>query len=130
MDEPFVRVDALMRTDLPLIAGLVSIREALEMMRKYKISSLIIDRRHPGDEYGFLTVNEIASRVIAENRSFERTSIYQVMEKPVLTLVLEMNVKYAVRLLTQLGRRRALVHGDPGLLGFVSLRDLVLSYGD
>jgi len=130
MEKTFVRVDALMRTDLRRIDGLANIHVALDMMRKHKISSLIIDRRHPGDEYGFLTVNEIASRVIAENRSFERTSVYQVMEKPVLTIVPEMNVKYAVRLLTQLGRRRALVHGDTGLLGFVSLRDLVLNYGE
>jgi len=128
MEKSFVRVDTLMRTDLRRIDGLANIHVALDMMRTHKISSLIIDRRHPGDEYGFLTVNEIASRVIAENRSFERTSVYQVMEKPVLTIVPEMNVKYAVRLLTQLGRRRALVHGDAGLLGFVSLRDLVLSY--
>ncbi|SLN15179.1 CBS domain protein [Roseovarius litorisediminis] len=128
MEETFVRVDTLMRTDLHRIDGFANIHEALAMMRENKVSSLIIDRRHPGDEYGFLTVNEIASRVIAENRSFERTSVYQVMEKPVLTIVPDMNVKYAVRLLTQLGRRRALVHGDTGLLGFVSLRDLVLSY--
>ena len=128
MEETFVRVDTLMRTDLRRIDGLASIHVALAMMREHKISSLIIDRRHPGDEYGFLTVNEIASRVIAENRSFDRTSVYQVMEKPVLTIVPEMNVKYAVRLLTQLGRRRALVHGDTELLGFVSLRDMVLSY--
>ncbi len=128
MEEPFDRVDTLMRTELHRIDGLANIHEALAMMREHKISSLVIDRRHPGDEYGFLTVNEIASRVIAVNRSFERTSVYEVMEKPVLTIVPNMNVKYAVRLLTQLGRRRALVHGDAGLLGFVSLRDLVLSY--
>lgn len=128
MAETFVRVDTLMRTDVHRIDGLANIHAALAMMREHKVSSLIIDRRHPGDEYGFLTVNEIAARVIAENRSFERTSVYQVMEKPVLTIVPDMNAKYAVRLLTQLGRRRALVHGDTGLLGFVSLRDLVLSY--
>lgn len=128
MEETFVKVGSLMRTDLCRIDGLANIHEALALMSTNKVSSLIIDRRHPGDEYGFLTVNEIASRVIAENRSFERTSVYEVMEKPVLTIVPDMNVKYAVRLLTQLGRRRALVHGDTGLLGFVSLRDLVLSY--
>jgi len=130
MEEKFVRVDSLMRTDLHRIDGLANIHTALSMMREHKVSSLVIDRRHPGDEYGFLTVNEIAARVIAVNRSFERTSVYQVMEKPVLTIVPEMNVKYTVRLMTQLGRRRALVLGESGLLGFVSLRDLVLSYSE
>lgn len=128
MTDGNLRVDSVMCTDLLMIDGLANIHEALALMHKHKISSLVIDRRHPGDEYGFLTVNEIASRVIAINRSFERTSVYEIMEKPVLTLLPSMHVKYAVRLLTQLGRRRALVHGEEGLLGFVSLRDLVLCY--
>jgi len=128
MKETFVRVDSLMRTELHRIDGLANIHTALAMMRKHSISSLVIDRRHPGDEYGFLTVAEIAAKVISKNRSFTRTSVYEIMEKPVLTIPPEMNVKYAVRLLTQLNRRRALVNGQTGLLGFITLRDLVLSY--
>jgi len=49
---------------------------ALAIMREPKISSLLVDHRHPGDEYGFLAVNEIAALVIAKNRSFDRTSVY------------------------------------------------------
>ncbi len=52
------------------------------------------------------------------------------MNKPTLTLDPKMNVKYAIRLLTQLGHRRALVSGEKGLLGFVTLRDMVLSYAE
>ena len=126
----FVRVREVMTPSPRVIDGLATVREAVELMREHHVSSLVIDRRHEGDEYGFLTVNEIAARVIAVNKSLERTSVYEVMDKPILTIQPKMNVKYAVRLLTQLNRRRALVRGDTGLLGFVSLRDLVLSYGE
>lgn len=129
MPDPYIRVDSVMQADPLYIDGLASVAEALSEMRRNGVSSLVIDRRHPGDEYGFLTVNEIAARVIAVNKPLERTSVYEVMDKPVLTIPPDMNVKYAVRLLAQMRRRRALVLGESGLLGFVSLRDLVLSYG-
>ncbi|MCB1367978.1 MAG: CBS domain-containing protein [Rhodobacteraceae bacterium] len=117
-----------MQTTLHLIDGLVSVQEAVEAMNRHGISTLVIERRHDGDEYGFVTVNEIAARVVAVNRSLERTSVYEVMDKPTLTLNPAMNVKYAIRLLSQLGLRRALVAEENGLLGLVTLRDMVLSY--
>lgn len=128
MDYAFITVGEVMRRDLRRIDGLASITDALREMQRHKISSLIIERRDESDEYGFITVNEIANRVIAVNRSMSRTSVYEVMDKPILTIQPGMNVKYAVRLLSQLGRRRALVMGAEGVEGFVSLRDLVLSY--
>ncbi|MEZ5723013.1 MAG: CBS domain-containing protein [Paracoccaceae bacterium] len=68
--------------------------------------------------------------MIALNKPLGRTAVYEVMDKPILMISPDMQVKYAVRLLSQLNRRRALVTDDSGLLGFVSLRDLVLSYAD
>lgn len=123
-----VRVDQVMQTNLQFIDGVSSVADALEQMRANGVSSLVIEKRHDGDEYGFLTVNEIAGGVIAVNKPLSRTAVYEVMEKPILTIKPGMQVKYAVRLLSQLNRRRALVEDDSGLHGFVSLRDLVLSY--
>lgn len=128
MDASFVRVGDVMQTDLHMIDGLVSVREAVEAMARHGVSSLVIERRHDGDEFGLVTVSEVAERVVALNRSLERTSVYEVMDKPTLTLNPAMNVKYAIRLLAQLGLRRALVLDGDGLLGLVTLRDMVLSY--
>jgi CBS domain-containing protein len=125
-----VRVDAVMQKNLLFIDGLSSVAEALTQMRQNGVSSLVIEKRHVGDEYGFLTVNEIADRVIAVNKPLGRTAVYEIMDKPVLTIAPSMQVKYAVRLLAELNRRRALVRDDGELLGFVSLRDLVLSYAE
>lgn len=128
MASNFVTVEHVMQTNVHLISGLASITDGIKAMAQHNVSSLVIDRRHEGDEFGLVTVTEIASRAIALNRSLDRTSIYEVMDKPTLTLDPKMQVKYAIRLLSQLGQRRALVSGDNGLLGVATLRDLVLSY--
>lgn len=128
MDTNFVKVEDVMQTSVHMINGLASAMDAIIEMTQHNVSSLVIDRRHDGDEYGVVTVVEIASRVVAENRSLERTNVYEIMNKPTLTLDPKMNVKYAIRLLSQLGHRRALVASDTGVLGFVTLRDMVLSY--
>lgn len=130
MDTNFVKVEDVMQTSLHMISGLASVMDAIKEMARHNVSSLVIDRRHEGDEYGVVTVMEIASRAVAENRSLERTNVYEIMNKPALTLDPKMNVKYAIRLLSRLEHRRALVSGEKGLLGYVTLRDMVLSYAE
>ena len=122
------KVEDVMQKSIHLIDGLASVEAAVGLMREHNVSALVIERRHEGDEYGFISVDEIASRVIAENKSLARTSVYEVMDKPTLTLNPHMAVKYAIRLLANLGHRRALVVDEEGARGLVTLRDLVLCY--
>lgn len=130
METAFVKVEDVMQTSVHMISGVASLKDATTEMSRHNVSSVVIDRRHDGDEFGVLTVIEIATLAIAKNRSLERTNVYEIMTKPTLTLDPKMNVKYAIRLLTRLGHRRALVTSENGLLGLVTLRDLVLSYAD
>jgi signal-transduction protein with cAMP-binding, CBS, and nucleotidyltransferase domain len=128
MDTEFTRVEDVMRTSLHIISGLATVQSAVEEMSRHHVSSLIIERRQEGDEYGVVTVQDIASNVVAINRSAARTSVYEIMTKPALTISAEMNVKYAIRLLARLGVSRALVMSGRELVGLVTLRDLVLSF--
>jgi signal-transduction protein with cAMP-binding, CBS, and nucleotidyltransferase domain len=124
----FTRVQEVMTPSPTVIDGLATVAEAIEVMRDKKISSLVIDRRHEGDEYGLLVVTDIAERVVAEDRAPERTNVYEVMTKPVLTIDCEMDIKYAIRLLARFGVSRALVTRDGTLAGIVTMRDMVLRY--
>jgi len=123
-----VRVREVMTATPFVVDGLAPVREAIEIMAEHRVSSLVVDRRHEGDEYGLIVVHDIAEQVISVNRSPDRTNVYEVMSKPVLSLDADMDIKYAVRLLCRFGLSRALVleHGD--LIGLVTLRDLVLRY--
>ena len=51
------------------------------------------------------------------------------MTKPVLTVDAEMNVKYAVRLMSRFGLSRAVVTEGREPVGLVTLRDIVLGHG-
>jgi CBS domain-containing protein len=128
MPDPAVKVADVMQTSLHTVNGLATVQDAIEEMSRLGVSSLVIERRHPGDEYGVVTVRDIAAKVVAANRSVARTSVYEVMSKPALTVTAEMNVKYAIRLLARFGINRALVTGDDGLVGLVTLRDMVVGY--
>ncbi len=109
-----------------MVDGLATVQEAIELMRREGVSSLVIDHRHEGDEYGIIVVTDIAEKVIGRNRSPARTNVYEIMSKPVLTLDSEMDIKYAVRLLSRFELSRALVTEGGNLAGIVTLRDMVL----
>ena len=79
----------------------------------------------------FLSVRaNIASKIVAQNTSTERTSVYEVMTKPALAVDVDMNIKYAIRLLSSFQLTRALVTQGGELVGIVTLRDMVLGYVD
>ncbi|MDE0053682.1 MAG: CBS domain-containing protein [Gammaproteobacteria bacterium] len=121
------RVEDVMVTDLYNINGLASVGEAMQMMKKHRVSSLVVDRRDADDEVGLVEVADVANEVIARNRAPDRVSVYEVMTKPVVTLPPGMLVRYAVRLLARLGHSRAVVVDDArNAVGMVTLRDLVL----
>lgn len=128
MPEGAMKVEQVMQTDLHMISGVASVREAVQRMRDHRVTTLVIRRRDDADEYGLVTVEQIAARVVARNRSLDRVSVYEIMDKPALTLNPHMAVRYAIRLLARLDERRALVVDAEGARGLVTLRDLVLCY--
>ncbi len=126
----FIRVGEVMTPSPRVIDGLATVREAVQLMREHHVSSLIIDRRHDGDEYGMVTVNDIASKVIGQDRSPDRMNVYEIMSKPLLTVDLDMDIKYAIRILTRVHLSRALVTKKGAMLGIVTLRDMAIRYPD
>lgn len=122
------RIIDVMTPNPTLIDGLATVRQALNNMKDNGLSSLVINRRDDDDEYGLITVRDIAEKLIGQNRSLDRASVYEIMTKPVLTLEGRMQLRYAVRLLTRLGTSRALVVDKGELKGIVTLRDMTLRY--
>ena len=122
-----VGVGDVMVPEIHTIDRLATVAEAMALMRRHEVSSLVVNRRDDGDEPGLIVVTDVASKVIAENRAPERVNVYEIMSKPVLTLPSDMQARYAVRLLVRFGVSRAVVvDHDRNPLGMATLRDLVL----
>ena len=121
------RVEDVMTAEVHSIDGLATVSEAIALMQRHSVSSLVVNRRDDTDEIGMVVVSDIARNVIAPNRSPDRVNVYEIMSKPVLTLPSEMLARYAVRLLVRFDISRAtVVDYDRNPVGIVTLRDLVL----
>lgn len=130
MERIYVPVRSVMTSQTELVNGLATMREAVNLMKQKKIHALIVDKRDDTDDFGLITVNEIATGVIEPNRSLDRTAVYEFMIKPALTVNAEKNIRYAIRLLSRYGETRAIVTEDGHAVGFVTLADMVLHYLD
>jgi len=120
-------VAEVMTTEILTIDASATVHDATELMRQNHTSSVVIKRRNASDEFGLVVVSDIASKVLAKNLSPKRVNLYEIMSKPVLTLAAEMNIVYAIRMLSRFGLSRALViDHDRNPLGIVTLRDMVL----
>ena len=108
------------------LVGATVEEQAVQVMKENDVSSLVVDKRDESDEYGILVVHDIARDVVAKDRSPDRVNVYEIMSKPVLSVDVGMNVKYAVRLLTRFQLTRALVLDRGKVVGIVTLRDLVI----
>ena len=121
------RVSDVMVTEIISINGLALVSDAMALMRRHNVKSLVVDRRDENDEIGLVLVSDIARSVIAPNRSPDRVNVYEIMSKPVWTVSPEMLARYAVRLLVRFEVSRAVVvDHDRNPIGMVTLRDLTL----
>lgn len=125
-EHPYTSVKEVMTPNPVVIDGLATVAQAVELLSERSFSSLVIDKRHEGDEYGLMTVHDLAEHIVAEDRAPERVNVYEIMTKPAVTVDTNMNIKYAVRLLLRLGLNRALVTNNGVVAGIVTLRDLTL----
>ena len=124
------KVRDIMQRDVATIDGIATVREALQRMRDRHIKSLVVNRRHRDDAYGIITLYDIVNKVITQNRVLDKTNVYEVMSKPLITVAQGLQVKYAARLMSQFDVKRALIIENGELVGIVSMQDILYSMLD
>ena len=125
-DITLIKVRDVMKTQIDFVDGMKTVREALGEMQHIETKALIVKRRNSDDEIGMVVVADIAQKVLAKGHSPDRTNIYEVMTKPVITVHENMNIRYCARLFDQFGLSRAPVTRDNEIVGIVSYTDMVL----
>lgn len=125
--ETIVRVRDVMDSNFDVVDGMATISDAVRRMKALNARCLVVEKRHPDDEYGLLLLSDIARKVLAPNRAPERVNIYEVMAKPVICVDPDMNIRYCARLFDRVDLSRAPVVDKTGkVVGIVSFTDLVL----
>ena len=106
--------------------GMMGVEGALKAMKYKNNKSLIVEKRDENDEYGMVLISDVATKVLAVDKSPKRVNIYEVMTKPIVTIDPEMDIRYAARLFDRFGLSRAPVVENGKVIGIVSYTDMVL----
>lgn len=124
--ENIIRVRDVMKTELDIVDGMVTVTEALKSMKFPDTRTLIVDKRHDDDEYGVVNFRDMAKKVLARDHSPNRVNIYEIMSKPVISVHPDMDIRYCTRLFDRFGLSRAPVLKNQKIIGLVSYTDIVL----
>ena len=124
--EKVVRVRDVMKSEVDIVDGMLTVTEALKSMKYPDTRTLVVDKRHADDEYGVVMFRDMAKRVLARDQSPNRVNIYEIMSKPVVSVHPDMDVRYCTRLLDRFGLSRAPVIEHQKIIGLVSYTDIVL----
>lgn len=125
-ERQLIRVRDVMITDFDMVDGMDTVQLALERMIHVETKSLIVKKRDDNDEYGLVTLSDIARQVLAMDRAPERVNIYEIMTKPALTVSSSMDIRYCARLFGRFELTRAPVVDEREIVGIVSYTDMVL----
>lgn len=120
-----IRVKDVMKKEVDIVDGMMTISDALLTMKHVETKALIIDKRHDDDEYGVVLLSDIAKHVLAQDRSPDRVNVYEVMSKPVVSVDPEMDIRYCARMFEKFGLSRAPVLENRKIVGIISFTDMV-----
>ena len=124
--ENVIRVRDVMKSEVDVVDGMMTVTEALKSMKYPGTRTLIVDKRHDDDEYGVVMFRDMAKKVLARDHSPNRVNIYEIMSKPVISVRPDMDIRYCTRLFDRFGLSRAPVVQDQKIIGLVSYTDIVL----
>ena len=121
-----VSVREVMKLQYDVVDGMMSVEDALKAMKYKNNKSLIVEKRDDNDEYGMVLISDVATKVLAVDKSLKRVNIYAVMTKPIVSVDPEMDIRYAARLFDRYDLSRAPVVENGKVIGIVSYTDMVL----
>jgi CBS domain-containing protein len=115
-----------MSSEFDRVDGIVTVAVALRNMKHAEVRTLIVNKRHNDDEFGMVMMSDIARLVLAKDRSPERVNIYEIMTKPVITVLPDMDIRYCARMFAQYQITRCPVVENDEVVGIVGFTDMVL----
>jgi CBS domain-containing protein len=104
-----------------------TVTEALSLMRRRYISSLIVNKVTPESDYGILTSTDICDKIIAQNRNPSKMTVRQIMTSPLLTINENSDVQECAALMKKHQIHHIPVVNDKKeLVGMISATDFLV----
>lgn len=109
------------------IDGLASVKEAVDLMKLNQVDTLFISKRNDQDANGILMVSDIVKGVILKNLNLSEVNVYEIMNKPAISIPASLNAKYVPRFLVNAHIKVAPVEENGVYIGIISMSDIVFN---
>jgi len=117
--------DVMIKDNLAIISPMAPVRDALLMMRKTKVKSLIVNKIRPSDAYGLLTYKNILCSIVASDGDIDLLRVYDICSKPAIQVSKELDLKYASQMMVKSNVKRLLVIDNNELEGILTMTDIL-----
>ncbi len=117
----------MMEENIVFVDGLLTAKEAVEIMREKMVETLIIKKRNDQDAYGIVAIQDLVRGVIIPQRAPEDVNVFEIMTKPIITVPAGMDIRYVARLLIQFDLWTAPVEENGEYIGMISLSTIILN---
>ncbi|MCE8024472.1 MULTISPECIES: CBS domain-containing protein [Halomonadaceae] len=118
-------VKDIMNRDVVTVSPFATLRDALSLMKRHNIKSLVVEQQDPHDAWGLITYTNILKTIVAENGDIDLINVYDVCAKPAIGVGESLDVRHVASLMTDSTVKRVLVLDDNKLLGLVTMDDIV-----
>ena len=126
-EHKLIRVREVMKNKFFMVDGLMTVEEAILKMREEGARPMLVNKRHDHDELGMVLLSDIARKVLAKDRPPQRVNLYEIMNKPVITVSPDMDVRYCARLFERYNLSHAPVIENGEVVGVISMPQMVLN---
>ena len=104
-----------------------TVSEALAMMRRRYIQSLIVNKSPQNPGYGIVTSTDICDKIIAQNRNPSRVKVGEIMNTPLLTVHRSTSIQDCALLMRKHQiHHLPVVNEDGELVGVISATDFLV----
>jgi CBS domain-containing protein len=105
-----------------------SVSDALALMRRRYIHSLIVQKSKDNPEYGILTSTDINDKIVAVNRNPSSTRVREIMTAPLSTVKADLALQQCAEIMKQKHIHHLPVVDDKGnLVGMISATDFLVA---
>jgi isocitrate dehydrogenase len=101
-----------------------TVAQAIEKMKQWNVSSLLVERKSDVDTWGFMTETDVIEKVVAKGLDPADLYVHEIMTKPVITASPNSSLQECAGLLARADIRRVLVYDGQNIVGIVSSSDI------
>jgi len=122
-----MKIGNIMKNSVEMIDLNATVKDALEVMFKKNITSLLVNGKSI-DDFGIITRSDIIHKVLAKEKNPEETKVKDIMSKPLLMISPEIDIFDCARIMEKSGLRHFPVIRDDKIVGFISNSDIFKAF--